>query len=168
MWVTSPLSWRGTLNESCIALGTGRYFINDDCTLSQVKSSRKPPETAFPSHSLPQHHRKWGFWFVFSFSSHFGSSEGLTWENCALGSFSWARWDGGKETGMCMKPQHPMQKIGLAWGGSSQIQVCVSHKSQTEESDPKVRYAPFGNIDTYTTPTKWMFSMEIKHIMVYC
>lgn len=61
-----------------------------------------------------------------------------------------------------------MQKIGLAWGGSSRIQVCVSHKSQTEESDPKVRCAPFGNIDTYTTPTKWMFSMEIKHIMVYC
>lgn len=61
-----------------------------------------------------------------------------------------------------------MQKIGLAWGAGSRIQVCVSHKSQTEESDPKVRYAPFGNIDTYATPTKWMFSMEIKHIMVYC
>lgn len=47
LWVMSLLSWRRTLNESYIALGSEGYFINEDCTLSQVKSSLKRQGTAF-------------------------------------------------------------------------------------------------------------------------
>lgn len=32
----------------------------------------------------------------------------------------------------------------------------LSHKSQMEKNDPKMKYSVFENIDTYRTPTKWM------------
>lgn len=42
----SLLSLNRTLNESCIALGSEESFINEACTLSQVKSTLKRQGTA--------------------------------------------------------------------------------------------------------------------------